>query len=93
VVSITQPADGSSVVRETKTTIQVTASDNLGVTRVEFYVDGSLKCSVTVGPYTCQWQVPAASPGAATAVYRLQAKAYDALGNVGSSSIVTVQAQ
>src|SRR5207244_3560661 len=30
VVSITQPTNGSSVVRKTKTTMQATASDNVG---------------------------------------------------------------
>jgi hypothetical protein len=91
-VAITQPTIGSSVVRKTKTTIQATASDNVRVTRVEFYVNGSLKCSATVAPYACQWQVPAASPVSGKD-YSLQAKAYDAQGNVGSSSIVTVQPQ
>ncbi len=92
VVSITQPTNGSSVVRKTKATIQATASDNVGVTRVEFYLNGVLKCSATVAPYACQWQVPAANPASGKA-YSLQAKAYDARGNVGSSSIVTVEAQ
>jgi hypothetical protein len=92
VVSITQPTNGSSLARKVKATIQATASDNVGVTRVEFYVNGSVKCSVTVTPYACQWQVPAASL-ANGKVYSLQAKAYDAKGNVGSSSIVTVQPQ
>ena len=89
VVSITQSPNGSSVVRKTEYTIRATASDNVGVTRVEFYVSGSLKCSVTVAPYACQWQVPAANGK----VYSLQAKAYDAQGNVGFSNIVTVQSQ
>jgi hypothetical protein len=89
VVSITQPANGSSVPRRRNVTLEATASDNVAVTRVEFYVDGNRKCSVTVAPYACSWQVPAAKGR----TYRLQAKGYDAQGNMGSSSIVSVQAQ
>jgi hypothetical protein len=88
-VAITQPLNGDAVGRKTRTQITAMATDNVGVARVEFYVGGSLQCSVTAAPYSCTWQVPAA-PGKS---YNLQAKAYDAKGNASQSSIVRVTAR
>jgi hypothetical protein len=87
-VSITNPADGSSVKRNSTVTITASASDNVGVTKVEFYVDGSLKCTDSILPYGCSWKVP----GKRNATYTIQAKAYDAAGNTKTHS-VTVKAQ
>ena len=56
-VSITAPAEGSSVVSKTTTTLQASASDNVGVKQVEFWANGSRKCTDTVAPYTCAWYV------------------------------------
>jgi len=88
-VAIVSPLNGTSVKRNSTVTISATASDNVGVTTVVFYINGNLTCSDTTSPYTCAWKVP----GAARRTYQLQAKAYDAQGNIGSSSIVTVTAQ
>jgi len=85
-VTIISPLNGSSVTRKSTITISATATDNIGVSKVEFYVNGSLKCTDTTDPYTCNWNVPAPAGRS----YTLQAKAYDAAGNVGSSSLVTV---
>ena len=85
-VSITSPANGSTVARKSTVTITATASDNVGVTRVEFYVDGTLKGTDTTVPYAYTWKVP---PQAGR-TYQLQAKAYDAAGNITASSLVTV---
>ena len=70
-------------------TLGATASDNVGVVKVEFYVNGSLQCSDVATPYTCGWRIPAASNQS----YTLQAKAYDAAGNVGLSARITVVPQ
>jgi hypothetical protein len=88
-VTITSPADGASVRRKSSITTSATASDEGGVIRVEFYVNGSLVCTDTTSSYNCAWRVPAASGR----TYQLQAKAYDASGNVGLSSLVTVSSQ
>lgn len=85
-VSITYPTDGSTVLKNSTVIITADASDNIGVTRVEFYVDSSLKCTDTASPYSCNWRVPG-RPGRA---YALSAKAYDAAGNIGLSSIINV---
>jgi chitinase len=87
-VTITSPLNGASVQKNSSVTISATALDNVGVTKVEFYVNGKLTCSDT-SPYTCAWKVL----GAPRRTYQLQAIAYDGQGNVGSSSIVTVTSQ
>ncbi|HET8901002.1 MAG TPA: Ig-like domain-containing protein, partial [Holophagaceae bacterium] len=66
-------------------TLSATASDNVGVTKVEFYVDGSLKGSDTTSPYSMTLN----STTLANGTHSLVAKAYDAANNVGSSSAVS----
>jgi hypothetical protein len=66
-------------------TLSATASDNVGVTKVEFYVDGVLSGSDTSSPYS----VTLDSTTLANGSHTLMAKAYDAAGNLGSSSIVS----
>ena len=83
-VTITNPAAGATVARKSTLTLAATATDNVGVTRVEFYVNGSLLCADTSAAYTCSWKVPS-QPGK---TYQIQARAYDAAGN---SSTATVQ--
>ena len=83
---ITSPSDGSSVPRKSTVTMTAVASDNVDVVRVEFYVNGQLQCADGSSAYTCTWQVP--PPRNRT--YQLQAKAFDAHGNVGASSMITV---
>lgn len=83
-VSITSPTSGASV----SGTVSVTASasDNVGVTKVEFYVNGALMATDTTTPYVYSWN----TAGLAAGTYTLMAKAYDAAGNVGQSSNVSV---
>jgi hypothetical protein len=68
------------------TTVTASASDNVGVTRVEFYLDGVLQSTDTTSPYSWSWTTTSASNGSHSVV----AKAYDAAGNVGTSPAVTV---
>jgi len=89
-VSIIIPTNGSTVAVRSTITISANAQDNVAVSRVEFYVDGALKCSDAMAPYSCGWTVPR-SRGRRT--YQLTAKAFDAAGNVGSSPSVTVSAK
>lgn len=83
-VAITNPSDGSTVMRRSAITITASASDNTGIAKVEFYVDNILQCSGT--GYQCIWNVP----GKQRSIFSLQAKAYDVIGNVGTSAIVIV---
>lgn len=82
-VSITYPLNGAQVTRNSNVTIQATATDNIGVTQVRFYVNGSLKCTDYTSPYACVWKVP----GVANRVYSIQVSAYDAANNSSSQTI------
>lgn len=66
-------------------TLSATASDNVGVTKVEFWVDGALKGTVNSAPYTLALN----STLLANGVHSLTAKAFDAAGNVGTSTAVS----
>jgi hypothetical protein len=65
-------------------TLSATASDNVGVTRVEFYVDGALKGTDTTAAYSMTLDSTTLANGGHT----LTAKAYDAAGNVATSGAV-----
>lgn len=80
-VSITSPANGTTVNK--KVTIVASASDNVRVTKVEFYVDGIMKRSDNSSPYNYSWDPRTYSTGAHT----IMARAYDAAGNTANSSI------
>jgi len=88
VVVITSPANGSTVARNTTMTIAVTATDNVSVARVDFYVNGTLIGTDTGVPYTYSWKVP----GKNNASYTLKVVASDSAGN-SASSTVTVTAK
>ncbi|GAB4259093.1 MAG: hypothetical protein Kow0092_07040 [Deferrisomatales bacterium] len=66
--------------------VEVSASDNLGVVRVELYVDGAPLAAAETAPYLFSWDTAGTPEGAAV----LEARAYDAAGNVGVSHAVTV---
>ena len=78
-------ANGSTVARRSTVTITAAASDNIGVTRVEFRINGALTCTDTATPFTCAWQVPNTKT-----TFSLQASAFDAAGNTANSTTVTV---
>jgi len=82
--SVTAPTAGSLV--SGTATISATASDNVGVTRVEFYVDGMLKGTDATAPYSHAWDTTSALNGG----HVLVAKAHDAAGNIGTSASVQV---
>ena len=82
--SITAPAGGSTV--SGTTTVSANASDNVGVSRVEFFLGSSLLGSDTTAPYSFDWNTTSVANGG----YSLTTKAYDAAGNVGTSSAVSV---
>lgn len=84
-VTITHPSAGASVSGNVNVT--ATATDNTGVTKVEFYVDGSLAAIDTGSPYGFPWMTAQTTTGAHT----IAAKAFDAAGNSRTHSVsVTV---
>jgi len=81
-ISLSSPANGAAVLGIV--TVAASASDGAGVTKMEVYLDGSLRASNTnATSLTYSWNTKTASNGAHTIV----AKAYDAAGNVGTSSV------
>jgi glucose/arabinose dehydrogenase len=82
-VNLTSPLNGATVARKANVTLSATASDNVGVARVEFYVNGNLQCTASGGPYTCNWKVP--NPPNRT--YQIEARAFDQAGNSASAAV------
>jgi subtilisin family serine protease len=85
-VQITSPPFFSMVRPNSLVTIRANATDNVGVQRVEFYVDLVGKCVDTTAPYTCNWVVP---PGR-WLYYLIEAVAFDAAGNIGYTYTIVV---
>ncbi len=81
VVKFTGPADGANLTRRSKVTLTASATDNYGVTKVQFYVDGTLICSGT--SLNCVWSV-GGKPGSS---HDLVVRAYDLAGNVGRDQV------
>jgi len=83
--SVTAPANGATV--SGTNTITATASDNVGVTKMEIYVDGALKTSNSnATSLSFAWNTTTVANGS----HAIVSKAYDAAANVGTSSTVTV---
>jgi len=86
-VAITAPANGSTVAKRANVTVQATASDDVGVSRVEFFVNGSLRCTDTAAPFSCGWKVPNSGK---SVVFNV--RAWDAAGNSGQATVtVTIR--
>jgi thermitase len=83
IVSISSPTAGTV---KGIATVDVAASDNVGVSKVSLFVGGTLLASDVVAPYSFSWDTATRGDGSTTLV----AKAYDASGNVGTSQSVSV---
>ncbi len=83
-VAIASPAGNSTV--SGVVAINVNASDNVGVTRVELKVNGALAASDSSNPFGFSWD----STGVANGISSLVTLAYDAAGNVATSNTVQV---
>jgi hypothetical protein len=83
-VTLTGPANGLTV--SNKVIMTATASDNVGVLAVAFFVSGTQVSAVAASPYTCTWD----SVMVANGIYQVYAQARDAQGNVALSSTNSV---
>ena len=73
-----------------KVSINPTYSDNVGVTKIELYVDGKIYATSSTSPFSFIWDTSQYSNGTHT----VQAKAYDAAGNPpGVSAVITYNVQ
>jgi subtilisin family serine protease len=84
IVAIAAPLAGSSV--SGWVPVNVSASDNVGVTRVELRVNGAAYATDSSSPYAFSWDSTLAANGSVN----LQAVAYDAAGNAGASAVTTI---
>jgi len=83
--SITAPANGATV--SGTVTINATASDNVGVTQMQILIDGAVAASNTnATALSFSWNTTTVT----NASHTITSKAFDAAGNVGTSSTVTV---
>jgi beta-glucanase (GH16 family) len=81
------PANGTAVKRGATVPLTATATDDVSVSRVDFYAGSTLLCTDTTAPYGCNWKAPT-KKGLTT----LSAKAYDPTGNVATrSSTISVR--
>lgn len=83
-VAIGSPTGGATV--SGLTTVDVSASDNVGVSKVELWVGSTLLATDTSAPYSFSWDTTKVANGTVS----LAAKAFDAAGNAATSSAVTV---
>ena len=84
-VSVSAPAAGATV--SGTVSVQANASDDVGVTSVQFLLDGnSLGAADTSAPFSASWDTTAAANGSHT----LSARARDAAGNSTTATNITV---
>lgn len=83
-VRITAPAAGEVV--KGQVPVQVQASDNVGVTKVELLADGNVVGETASAPYAFTWNSTTVADGR----HELTARAYDAAGNAATSAAVAV---
>jgi hypothetical protein len=83
-VSITAPAAGATV--SGTVSVAVSASDNVGVARVDVLVDGTVAGSDTTAPFAVAVDTTRLASGS----HALTARAFDAAGNAATSVAVTV---
>lgn len=81
-VAITAPTTGSTV-SSASVTVNATASDNVGVAKVVFAVNGVTKATATTSPYTFNWTTAGLTSGS----YTITATAFDAANNSAASSV------
>jgi peptidoglycan/xylan/chitin deacetylase (PgdA/CDA1 family) len=82
--SLTAPTNGATLTGPV--TFSATAADNVGVTRVDFAVDGTVVASTTSAPYQLAWS----SDQVANGTHTVSATAYDAAGHASAPSTASV---
>ena len=84
-VALISPLEGASVAGQVM--LEATATDDVGVARVEFFVDGTSVGVALAAPWVLAWDASAAAQG----VHRLLARATDTSGNLADSIQVSVR--
>ena len=84
-ITITSPASGSKI-GKSGLKVSVNASDNVGVVKVQLYLDGVLVATSTSSP----WTTSIGTKSISTGTHSVYCVAYDAAGNTGTSQTITV---
>lgn len=84
-VALASPLNGASYSRNSPITLTTNATDLVGGTKVDFRVNGKVVCTDSVAPYICGYKASRKSRNVI-----LDAQAYDAAGNVGTSAQVSI---
>ncbi len=84
IVNIVSPANNSLITGTV--TITASANDDVGVSKVELYVDGILYGADSSQPYNFSWDTTKSPNGP----HNLEAVAYDRAGNAGESNLLLV---
>jgi uncharacterized protein (TIGR03118 family) len=82
VVALTAPAAGNV---SGTVTVSATATDNVGVSQVQFFAGATLIASDSTAPYSVQWNTTGL-----TGAQQLTAQAFDGAGNTTTSAAVAV---
>lgn len=85
-VGLTSPSSGTTYSEQQTVSVAASASDDTGVTKVEFYDNDVLAATDDTAPYAHAWAVSSAGNGAHT----WTSKAFDAAGNSATSEPVSV---
>ncbi len=90
VVNITNPPNGYVIPKRgsKNINIQVSASDNVGVVKIEIWVDGALKNTCN-NSTSCNWLWKTGSE--TSGQHTITAKAFDAAGNVDTESVIVIK--
>lgn len=84
-VKINNPANGA--VLSAKTSITLSATDNVAVTGLKLYIDNKLVSSTTSSSLSYSWNVKKATSGS----HAIRGDAIDAAGNLGTTSITVTK--
>lgn len=88
-VNLTRPANNATITTES-TPVSFTATDNVGVTKIEFIVDGQVDATISEvngrTSFNANWNTKASGNG----VHTLEVRAFDAAGNAGMSNKATI---
>ena len=86
IVLIIYPAAGSIFTAGDIVSVTADAQDNIGIQRVEFYIDGLLRVTDTSRPFSYDWDTTGFGDGGTHTIY---VKAFDFAGN-NNAQLVTV---
>jgi thermitase len=87
-VTINSPVNGASITSAKKVNISASATDDNVVIKLELYIDGQLKTTVTTPTLSYNWNI---NRNVASGNHTITVKAYDQAGNIGSNTVTVTK--